>query len=65
MLDRDVDMAINGTRHPAFFKWKVGFGKDGEIISLDVDVYLNAGCSEDLSVPYLIKTLLCIDNAYK
>ena len=33
VLERDEDMAATGTRHPSQFHYKVGFNKDGNIIS--------------------------------
>lgn len=49
MLDRDEDMAISGTRHPFYFKYKVASTKDGKMIGLDIQIYSNGGYSTDLS----------------
>ena len=32
-LERDEDMMHTGTRHPSQFKYKIGFNKDGKVIS--------------------------------
>lgn len=49
MLDRDEDMLISGNRHPFLFKYKIGFDNNGVIKALVVHMYLNAGCTFDLS----------------
>lgn len=49
MLDRDEDMLISGYRHPFLFKYKIGFDKNGILKALVVEMYLNAGCTFDLS----------------
>jgi xanthine dehydrogenase molybdopterin-binding subunit B len=43
-------MALTATRHPVLARYKVGFTKSGKILALDVDFYLNAGCTVDLSI---------------
>lgn len=50
MLDRDEDMALSGTRHPFYFKYKVGATRDGKLKALDIEIYNNAGYSLDLSI---------------
>ncbi|CAG7824794.1 unnamed protein product [Allacma fusca] len=65
MLDRDEDMAISGTRHPFFCKYKVGFTKEGRIISLKLDIFNNAGNTLDLSCSILERSLFSADNGYK
>lgn len=49
MLDRDEDMAITGTRHPFYFKYKVAATKEGKMLGLDIQIYNNGGYSTDLS----------------
>lgn len=49
MLDRDEDMAITGTRHPFYFKYKVAATKEGKMLGLDIRIYSNGGYSTDLS----------------
>uniref|UniRef100_A0A2C9L5K1 Aldehyde oxidase/xanthine dehydrogenase first molybdopterin binding domain-containing protein n=1 Tax=Biomphalaria glabrata TaxID=6526 RepID=A0A2C9L5K1_BIOGL len=49
VLDRDEDMCLTGTRHPAYIKYKIGFNKDGTIVAIDSHLYLNMGHTIDLS----------------
>lgn len=49
MLDRNEDMEITGGRHPVYFKYKVGFTKEGALKALEATAYCNAGYSMDLS----------------
>ena len=50
VLDRDDDMRITGKRPPLLAKYKVGFSTDGIIKALDVQVFINAGCTPDTSM---------------
>ena len=52
-LDRDVDMAISGLRHPFLGHYKVGFNDDGNIVAMETSLYSNAGDTYDLSLPVL------------
>lgn len=65
VLDRDVDMAYSGQRHPFYAKYKVGIQKNGKVNALEVNIYSNAGYSSDLSMPVLDRSLLHIDSCYK
>ncbi|QQP50707.1 Xanthine dehydrogenase [Caligus rogercresseyi] len=65
ILERDEDMMLTGHRHPSFIKYKVGFLKTGRIKALDLELYLNAGFTLDLSVGVLDRAFLHVDNAYK
>ncbi|KAL8183687.1 UNVERIFIED_CONTAM: hypothetical protein K2H54_048715 [Gekko kuhli] len=49
-LERDDDMFICGGRHPFWGKYKVGFMNDGRIKAVDLEYYVNAGCTRDESV---------------
>lgn len=64
ILDRDVDMATSGGRHPFFAKYKVGFSKQGKIEALDVNIYSQGGFSMDLSASVLHRCMTHVDNAY-
>jgi xanthine dehydrogenase/oxidase len=64
MLSREEDMAVSGTRHPFLGKYKVGFTNEGKLISLELDMYNNAGYSADLSLAVLERSLTHCDNAY-
>ena len=63
-LDRHVDMLVSGTRHPFFYKYKVGFTKEGKLVALDTELYGNAGFSIDLSVGVLERGVYHVQNAY-
>ena len=63
-LKRSHDMQITGKRHGFFGKYMVGFGTEGNITALKVDLYANGGWSMDLSAPILQRALFHIDNAY-
>ncbi|XP_074031148.1 xanthine dehydrogenase isoform X2 [Leptinotarsa decemlineata] len=64
MLDRDADMMMTGTRHPFYFKYKVGFDDDGKILGCDAKLYANAGYSTDLTLAVVEKALTHFENAY-
>ncbi|KAH9487576.1 hypothetical protein Btru_072338 [Bulinus truncatus] len=65
ILERDEDMVTTGNRHPFLAKYKVGFTSEGKILSLDIEIYCNAGNSMDLSLAVLDKAMLLIDASYK
>uniref|UniRef100_A0AAG5CVM4 Xanthine dehydrogenase n=1 Tax=Anopheles atroparvus TaxID=41427 RepID=A0AAG5CVM4_ANOAO len=65
MLDRDEDMAISGTRHPFYFRYKVGVSNEGKLIAGDFWAYNNAGHSMDLSFAVLERSMFHIQNAYR
>ena len=64
IVDRNVDMAITGQRHPFKAFYKVGFNSDGRIIVADMQLFNNAGYSMDLSLPVMDRALFHVDNAY-
>lgn len=71
MLSREEDMAITGIRHPFLGKYKVGFTNDGKLVSLELDVFNNAGYSMDLSLAVLVflrlikeRSMTHCDNSY-
>lgn len=65
MLDRDEDILMTGTRHPFKHSYKVGFTKEGILKAFDINFYLNAGYSMDLSFSVLDRATLHILNAYR
>ncbi|XP_015600760.1 xanthine dehydrogenase [Cephus cinctus] len=65
MLDRDEDMLISGTRHPFYYKYKVGFNNDGYIKVVEVHIYNNCGYSMDLSGSVLERAMFHFENSYK
>ncbi|XP_010615896.1 aldehyde oxidase 2-like [Fukomys damarensis] len=65
ILDREEDMLITGGRHPLFGKYKVGFRSSGRIKALDIECYINGGCTLDHSEVVTEFLLLKLENAYK
>ncbi|XP_035879007.1 aldehyde oxidase 2 [Phyllostomus discolor] len=65
VLDREEDMLITGGRHPLFGKYKVGFMKDGRIEALDIECFINGGCTPEDSEAVAEFLLLKLENAYK
>ncbi|KAM8789643.1 aldehyde oxidase 2 isoform 3-T3 [Rhynchonycteris naso] len=65
VLDREDDMLITGGRHPLFGKYKVGFMNNGRIKALDVECFINGGCTLDDSEQVAEFLLLKLENAYK
>lgn len=63
-LTRDEDQIITGKRHRTISNYKVGFGKDGKINALDIDLHLDAGSSSDLTMAILRRAMFHVDNAY-
>ncbi|MSU48952.1 MAG: 2Fe-2S iron-sulfur cluster binding domain-containing protein [Opitutus sp.] len=63
-LDRDLDMALTGKRHPFHAKFSVGHDRDGRLLAADVELVSDGGWSLDLSQPILDRALFHLDNAY-
>ena len=63
-LDRDDDFMITGKRHPFAFDYDVGFGDDGRMTGLTLDMMANCGFSADLSGPVCDRAVFHADNAY-
>uniref|UniRef100_A0A803TCX5 FAD-binding PCMH-type domain-containing protein n=1 Tax=Anolis carolinensis TaxID=28377 RepID=A0A803TCX5_ANOCA len=64
ILERDDDMRITGGRHPLWGKYKVGFMTDGKIKAVDLEFYVNGGCTLDESELVIEYVLLKCPNAY-
>lgn len=58
-------MAISGTRHAFMGDYKVGFTDEGKLVSLELDLYANAGYSYDLSIAVLERAMTHCDNSYR
>nr|KAF6336124.1 hypothetical protein mMyoMyo1_000773 [Myotis myotis] len=65
VLDREDDMLITGGRHPLFGKYKVGFMNNGRIKALDIECFINGGCTLDDSEQVTEFLVLKLENAYK
>ncbi len=63
-LDRDLDMRLNGKRHPFFAEYEAGFDDDGLVRGVRVSLISNGGWSLDLSMPIMDRALFHLDNAY-
>jgi xanthine dehydrogenase large subunit len=64
IYNKDDDMRITGKRHAYRAEWEAGFDDDGRILALRVAYYSNGGCSTDLSLAVMERTLLHTDNCY-
>mmetsp|Transcript_15711 Transcript_15711/g.63270 ORF Transcript_15711/g.63270 Transcript_15711/m.63270 type:complete len:1461 (+) Transcript_15711:101-4483(+) len=65
-LDRDVDMAITGQRHPFKGVYRAAASKTThKLIAADIALYCNAGYSLDLSEAVMDRALFHCANAYK
>jgi xanthine dehydrogenase molybdopterin binding subunit/xanthine dehydrogenase small subunit len=63
-LDRDVDMAMTGKRHPFWSRFYVGHDREGRILAADVALVSDGGWSLDLSQAILDRALFHLDNSY-
>ncbi len=63
-LDRDVDMALTGKRHPFWAKYQVGYDSEGRLLSSQVELVADGGWSMDLSQAICDRALFHLDNAY-
>lgn len=63
-LDRDDDFMVTGKRHPFSYEWDVGFGADGVITGLKLQMAAHCGFSADLSGPVADRAIFHTDNAY-
>lgn len=64
MLTREEDMMTSGQRHPFQARWKVGAMNDGTLVALDIDLYNNAGYSQDMSTAVMDRASTHVDNCY-
>ncbi|MBN2797609.1 MAG: xanthine dehydrogenase molybdopterin binding subunit [Deltaproteobacteria bacterium] len=63
-LDRDLDMVMNGRRHPFTTDYEVGFDGAGRILSWKARIFADAGWASDLSLAILDRALYHADNTY-
>jgi xanthine dehydrogenase large subunit len=63
-LNRDVDMASTGKRHPFLARYEAGFDDSGRVLALRVELFADGGWSTDLSHAILDRALFHLDNAY-
>ena len=65
VLDRAQDMAYCPGRAPAKARYRAGFDGRGQIRALDMDFYLDGGCSNDYSADVTETATLLMDSAYR
>jgi xanthine dehydrogenase molybdopterin binding subunit len=63
-LDRDVDMALTGKRHPFYARYKVAFDDEGRLLAARVLLVNDGGWALDLSESICDRGLFHLDNAY-
>jgi xanthine dehydrogenase molybdopterin binding subunit/xanthine dehydrogenase small subunit len=63
-LDRDLDMILNGKRHPFYARFEVGFDSDARLTAADISLYSDGGWALDLSMPIMDRAMFHLDNAY-
>ncbi len=63
-LDRDLDLALTGKRHPFLAKFSVGHDDEGRLLAAKIELVSDGGWSLDLSQPILDRALFHLDNAY-
>ncbi|KAM9038260.1 aldehyde oxidase 4-like isoform 1-T2 [Sarcophilus harrisii] len=64
LLERGNDMLITAGRHPLLAKYKIGFMKNGLIKAVDLQYYVNAGCTPDESELVIEFIVLKSETAY-
>ncbi len=57
-------MILTGKRHPFLARWEAGFGPDGTLRAVRVELFANGGWSLDLSSAITDRALFHLDNAY-
>ncbi len=63
-VDRDDDMILTGKRHDFRIDWDVGFGEDGRILGVTLELAARCGMSPDLSLGINDRAMFHSDNAY-
>jgi xanthine dehydrogenase molybdopterin binding subunit len=63
-LERDLDLALTGKRHPFFAKWEVGFDDRGMLLAAKVALTADGGWALDLSESICDRAVFHLDNAY-
>ncbi|MED3562129.1 xanthine dehydrogenase family protein molybdopterin-binding subunit [Bacillus xiapuensis] len=65
VYDRSEDMLVTTKRHPAKIKYRTSLDQEGNILSMCVDLFLDAGANEGLSSVVLQRALLNSAGVYK
>lgn len=61
VLERYDDIRMTGQRHGFFSTYRVAADKSGKLLALDLELYLNAGYSKDLSPFVGTRLLITLD----
>jgi CO/xanthine dehydrogenase Mo-binding subunit len=65
VFDRSEDMVVTTKRHPAKFNYRTAIDKEGNIMSMCVEVFLDGGANVGLSSVVLQRALLNSAGVYK
>ncbi len=65
VFDRSEDMVVTTKRHPAKFNYRTAIDKEGNILSMCVEVFLDGGANVGLSSVVLQRALLNSAGVYK
>ncbi|PAE40697.1 xanthine dehydrogenase family protein molybdopterin-binding subunit [Bacillus sp. 7884-1] len=65
VFDRSEDMVVTTKRHPAKFNYRTAIDKDGNILSMCVDIFLDGGANVGLSSVVLQRALINSAGVYK
>ncbi|MEM9488508.1 MAG: molybdopterin cofactor-binding domain-containing protein, partial [Myxococcota bacterium] len=65
IYDRDEDIAATTKRHPARVVHKLGLGRDGTLVAIDVDVVIDGGAYATLSSVVLSRAILHAAGPYR
>lgn len=63
-LDRDLDMMLNGKRHPFYARFDVGVDAEARLVGADIELFSDGGWALDLSMPIMDRAMFHLDNAY-
>jgi CO/xanthine dehydrogenase Mo-binding subunit len=65
VFDRSEDMLVTTKRHPAKFNYRTALDNKGNILSMCVEIFLDAGANEGLSSVVLQRALINSAGVYK
>ncbi|MEH6955724.1 xanthine dehydrogenase family protein molybdopterin-binding subunit [Neobacillus drentensis] len=65
VFDRSEDMLVTTKRHPAKLNYRTALDKEGNILSLSVEIYLDGGANVGLSSVVLQRALINSAGVYK
>ncbi|WP_077212515.1 xanthine dehydrogenase family protein molybdopterin-binding subunit [Bacillus dakarensis] len=65
LFDRAEDMEVTTKRHPAKFKYRTALDKQGNILCMSVELFLDSGANAGLSPVVLQRALLNSAGVYK